>query len=131
MLDLALGEPDGGGIVDLHGGGRLGVTTFIEGDAYGARFAGGHEGGAYLCFHIRAHDGGDDFGKDVDWAIGIWIFCWFLVRVVAFVVEEEPSACLAAGFRFGQVQRVAGRPQDHAAFDMCEFCFWEGGAIVK
>ena len=103
VLDLAVGEPGGSGVVDLHGGGRLGVAKFLEGDAYVACFTGGHEGSAYLCFHSGAHDGGDDLGKDVDWAIGSWFFCWFLVRVVTFVAEKEPSTYSAAGFRFRKV----------------------------
>ena len=56
---------------------------------------------AYFCLHSGAHNWGDYFGKNADWSIRGWFFCQFLVWFVAWVAEEEPATCSAAGFGFG------------------------------
>ena len=48
VFNLAVGKYDSSGVVNLHGGGQLGVTKFLEGDAYGAGLTGSHEGGVLL-----------------------------------------------------------------------------------
>ena len=60
LFDGFVGESDGGGVVDLHGGGRLGMTHFDECRSDGDGFLAVEESGSYFGLGGGRHDRLDD-----------------------------------------------------------------------
>ena len=94
LLDLLVGEADCCGVIELDGGGGLGMAHFVEGSSDLCGILGVRESGGDFRFGGGAQDLALDVGFDEDGAIGDFVLGWVVSQV------EEPTGSTAS-FRFG------------------------------
>ena len=114
LFDANIGEANGCGIVNLDGGGWLGMAHFAEGETKGKGVFGGEEGGADFCFGCGAHHVLEYFAENMDDSVAEGHGRVGGVREV--VAEEEDASRSATGFGFGEVGSVAVDVEDHVAW---------------
>ena len=101
LLDGVVGEAGARGVVDLDGGGRLGMPEFFERCSDRYRFSGCHVGSRDFGFCGGPHHISHDFANDMEGAVHGWWGGGGEFRIGETVREEEESRPSTARLRFG------------------------------